>query len=415
MKKTTSKMNVGKAKMGGMPGMPAMGSQMGGMPGMPAMGSQMGGMPGMPGMGSQMGGMPQNLNTIGMPSMPGTEAQGMMPSSSAPANGAAYTPDGKGQYTASPIFTGNNLEKAKVPTTMAASSGMGSGMASGMGMNYGQQMPPEEPEEEMEEEEEEEDEYSDVSEVEEQAKAQFKNALVELLGEEVATDNFLNKLEGIFEAAVQDRVNLHVNRATAHLDNNVKNYLNNVTTTLVEKVDDYLDYVVEEWVVENKIAVEQGIKTQIAENFINGLKNLFENHYINVPDEKYDVLDEIYEQNQQLQNSLNNAINENISIKKEKSLTECAGIFVAETKDLADTQIAKLQNLMESVSFTTPEEYRNKLLAIKNNYLSSQSSVRPRPALQQINEEMTFSPVKQVESSTVEGYANVIGKLNKKL
>jgi hypothetical protein len=70
---------------------------------------------------------------------------------------------------------------------------------------------------------------------------------------------------------------------------------------------------------------------------------------------------------------------------------------------------------MESVSFTTPEEYRNKLLAIKNNYLSSQSSVRPRPALQQINEEMTFSPVKQVESSTVEGYANVIGKLNKKL
>ena len=391
MKKTTSKMNIGKAKSMGMPGM---GSPMGGMPGM----------------GSPMGGMPQNLNTIGMPSMPGTEAQGMMPSSSEPANGRAYTPDGKGEYTASPFFTGNNLEKAKVPTTMAAAAGMGSGMASGMGMGYGQQMPPQEPE--MEEEEEED---SEVAEVEEQAKAQFRSALVELLGEEVATNNFLNKLEGIFEAAVQDRVNLHVNKTVSHLDNNVKVYLNNVTNTLVEKVDDYLDYVVEEWVTENKVAVEQGIKTQIAENFINGLKNLFENHYINVPDEKYDVLDEIYEQNQKLQNSLNHAINENISIKKEKSLTECAGIFVAETKDLADTQMVKLQNLMENVSFTTPEEYRNKLLAIKNNYLSSQSSVRPRPALQQINEEMTFSPVKEIESSTVEGYASVIGKLNKKL
>ena len=398
-------MNIGKAKSMGMPGM---GSPMGGMPGM---GSPMGGMPGM---GSPMGGMPQNLNTIGMPSMPGTEAQGMMPSSSAPANGRAYTPDGKGEFTATPVFTGNNLEKARVPTTMAASAGMGSGMASGMGMGYGQQMPPEEPEME-EEEEEEEEEDSEVAEVEEQAKAQFRSALVELLGEEVATNNFLNKLEGIFEAAVQDRVNLHVNKTVSHLDNNVKVYLNNVTNTLVEKVDDYLDYVVEEWVTENKVAVEQGIKTQIAENFINGLKNLFENHYINVPDEKYDVLDEIYEQNQKLQNSLNHAINENISIKKEKSLTECAGIFVAETKDLADTQMVKLQNLMENVSFTTPEEYRNKLLAIKNNYLSSQSSVRPRPALQQINEEMTFSPVKEIESSTVEGYASVIGKLNKKL
>ena len=100
----------------------------------------------------------------------------------------------------------------------------------------------------------------------------------------------VEKNEGIFEAAVQDRVNLHVNKTVSHLDNNVKVYLNNVTNTLVEKVDDYLDYVVEEWVTENKVAVEQGIKTQIAENFINGLKNLFENHYINVPDEKYDVL-----------------------------------------------------------------------------------------------------------------------------
>ena len=239
------------------------------------------------------------------------------------------------------------------------------------------------------------------------------------MGEENANDAILSQLEGIFEAAVQDRVNAQLSSTVAQLDENVKGYLDGVTNTLVEKVDDYLDYVVEEWMQENAVAVEQGIKTQIAENFISGLKNLFENHYIDVPDEKYNALDELYAQNRELSEQLNQVINNNINIRKELSLTECAGIFVAETRDLADTQVARLQSLMENVAFASPEEYRNKLVAIKNNYLASQNFVRPTapaiPVAQQINEEMTFSPVREVESSPVEGYANAISKLNKKL
>jgi hypothetical protein len=255
--------------------------------------------------------------------------------------------------------------------------------------------------------------HTNAQEVDEAAKEQFKNALVSLLGEDNATEELLNQLEGIFEAAVQDRVNYHVEQTVAQLDENVKVYLDNVTTTLVEKVDDYLDYVVEEWMTENTIAVEQGIKTQIAENFISGLKNLFENHYIDVPAEKYNALDEIYAQNRQLEQNLNSAINENINLRKEMSLTECATVFVAETRDLADTQVAKLQSLMENVAFGGPEEYREKLLAIKNNYLLNQNYVRPQP--QQITEEVTFSAVQPIENNTVENYANVIGKLNRKL
>lgn len=332
-----------------------------------------------------------------------------------PANGVAYTPDGKGNITPQPYVTANNLAKAQVPTTAAAMAGA---MRSAPVMSAPPQEEPE-MEDEMEEEEEEE---TEPTEVEEQAKEQFRSALIALLGEQNASESLLNQLEAIFEAAVQDRVNVQVSNTVAKLDENVKNYLDGVTNTLVEKVDDYLDYVVEEWMQENAVAVEQGIKTQIAENFISGLKNLFENHYIDVPDEKYNALDELYAQNRELSEQLNKAVNANMIIRKELSLTECAGIFVAETKDLADTQVARLQSLMENVTFGSPEEYRQKLVAIKSNYLATQNFVRPTahvapvvPVAQQINEEMTFSPVRDTESSQVEGYANAIAKLNKKL
>lgn len=338
-----------------------------------------------------------------------TSNEQMQPGVAMPVNGASFTPDGKGVVTPQPIVTGDNFRRAQVPTQVAAMGGM---------MSMSSNMSQEEPEEneEMEEMEEEEEETSEPVETSEST-IKFKNALVELLGEEAAESTLVTQLEAIFEAAVQEKVNTEVSKTIVSLDEGVKNYLENVTNNLVEKVDDYLDYVVEEWMQENAVAVEQGIKTQIAENFITGLKNLFENHYIDVPAEKYNALDELYSHNVELADTLNKAINENIALRKDMALTECAGIFVAETKDLADTQVVKLQSLMENVAFANPEEYRQKLVTIKENYLTNPAVVaRPsRPAPQQINEEMTFSPVVTPENNTVESYVNVIGKLNKKL
>lgn len=323
-----------------------------------------------------------------------------------PANGFAYTPDGKLEIVPQPIVTANNYAKAQVPTPAAA-------MAGAFPPNMAAPVSTENTEADEMEDETEEEEDTDVTEVDEAATAQFKNALISLLGENVS-DQTISQLEGIFEAAVNDRVTNQVNGIVSQLDENVQSYLNDVTNGLVEKVDDYLDYVVEEWMQENTIAVEQGIKTQIAENFINGLKNLFENHYIDVPSEKYNVLDELYAQNRELETALNHSIHENMDIKKDLMLNECATIFVAETRDLADTQIAKLQSLMENVSFASPAEYQNKLSAIKANYLNSQSNF-VRPVAQPINEEMTFSPVKNVENTTVDNYVSAIAKLNKKI
>jgi hypothetical protein len=270
---------------------------------------------------------------------------------------------------------------------------------------------PKQSEEETEETEETE-EKEEPTEVEEQARAQFRSALVSLLGEENASVELVEKLEAIFEAAVTDRVERTVAAIVEDVDSNVKTYLDNITESLVEKVDDYLDYVVEEWMTENAVAVEQGIKTQIAENFINGLKNLFENHYIDVPNEKYNVLDELYAQNMELQGKLNESVNTNIALRKEVELTECAGIFVAETRDLADTQVAKLQSLMENVSFADAEEYRNKLVTIKENYVNSSKVSAPTRTPEP---EQTFSPVKGNPTTLVEGYVGALGRLNKKV
>jgi hypothetical protein len=246
----------------------------------------------------------------------------------------------------------------------------------------------------------------------EELKAQFRDAIISLLGEDNVNTSSLEQLEAIFEAAVSDRVESEVAKVLVELDENAKDYLSNVTNSLVEKVDDYLEYVVEEWMTENTVAVEQGIKTTIAENFISGLKNLFENHYIDVPNEKYNVLDELYEQNRKLQEALNESMKFSIDLKKEIALTECAGIFVAETKNLADTQVNKLQNLMENINFNSPEEYRNKLVAIKENYLQgNRVSVPSKP----VDEDMTFSKTVSTPTTLVENYANVMGRLNKKL
>jgi hypothetical protein len=312
-----------------------------------------------------------------------------------------YDASGRGSMTPPPV-----ISAAPVTTPQQAPV-----VPSSMAMHAMPSSAPKQSEEETEETEETE-EKEEPTEVEEQARAQFRSALVSLLGEENASVELVEKLEAIFEAAVTDRVERTVAAIVEDVDSNVKTYLDNITESLVEKVDDYLDYVVEEWMTENAVAVEQGIKTQIAENFINGLKNLFENHYIDVPNEKYNVLDELYAQNMELQGKLNESVNTNIALRKQVELTECAGIFVAETRDLADTQVAKLQSLMENVSFADAEEYRNKLVTIKENYVNSSKVSAPTRTPEP---EQTFSPVKGNPTTLVEGYVGALGRLNKKV
>lgn len=322
-----------------------------------------------------------------------------------PINGVSMLPDGKSDMLPGSIdFSMANKMRSQVPTTAAAMAQAAPGMGP-------MSTSTEEDEEVDENEYMDEEETSEPTEVEEAIRQKFRDSIVALLGEGNANADLINQIEAVFEAAVHEKVEKNVAVVLEDVDASVKAYLSNVTNNLVEKVDDYLDYVVEEWMQENTVAVEQGIKTQIAENFISGLKNLFENHYIDVPAEKYNVLDELYAKNIELQDQLNNTIKESMNLKKEVSLTECAGIFVAETKDLADTQVARLQSLMENVSFNNPEEYRTKLVAIKETYLNG---LRPSVQPKMIHEEQTFSKVAEAPNTLVEGYVNALGRLTKK-
>jgi hypothetical protein len=152
-------------------------------------------------------------------------------------------------------------------------------------------------------------------------------------------------------------------------------------TSLVEHVDGYLAYVIQEWMEENKVAIERGLRTEIAENFMYGLKELFENSFIDVPEEKYNILDDLYEANEELQNTANDLIKENIQLKNEITARLCAEAFIDESQGLADTQVEKLAKLSEGIEFTSVEQYRQKVALLKESYFGSNKKESSEPSI----------------------------------
>ena len=137
---------------------------------------------------------------------------------------------------------------------------------------------------------------------------------------------------------------------------------------MVEKVDSYLNYVVEEWMKENELAVERGIRTEIAEDFITGLKDLFKEHYIDVPEEKYNVLDDLTTQTKKLEEKLNNEISKNVDLTKQVSESAKSKAIDEVSTDLADTEKEKFEKMAENVEYDSADKFREKLETIKESY-----------------------------------------------
>ena len=172
----------------------------------------------------------------------------------------------------------------------------------------------------------------------------------------------------IFEAAVNSKINDLATQLDESYRTILSEQLEEVVGNLAEKLDDYLTYVVEEWINKNELALERGIKTDVAESFITGLKNLFEAHYINVPDERYDVLDELFESNEQLQEDLNSEIEANVQLNAQLNETTKAQLFTHYTQGLADTEVEKFGALAEAISFEDPQSFNNKLAQLHEAY-----------------------------------------------
>ena len=192
-----------------------------------------------------------------------------------------------------------------------------------------------------------------------------------LVKDEDLSEEFKSKAATIFEAAVNSKVKEAKKKMHAGYEEKLKEESEKAKGELVEKVDSYLAYVVEEWMKENELALERGIKGEIAEDFISGLKKLFEEHYISVPDEKYDVLEDQASKIESLEKKLNEEIEKNVELNKENSESKRASIVAEMGEDLAETSKEKFNKLAEEVEYTNEEDFRAKVSTIKESYFGA--------------------------------------------
>jgi hypothetical protein len=185
------------------------------------------------------------------------------------------------------------------------------------------------------------------------------------------SEEFKSKVATIFEARVTDRVNQIAEKIEADYAKQLEEAVESIQQDLTEKIDDYLNYVVEQWMDENEIAIESGLRAEITEEFIAGLRNLFAEHYIDVPAEKVDLVDELAGKVEELESKLNEEIERGVDLNKQLIESRKVEITRSVCEGLTETQVEKIKSLAESVEFSTEEEYKEKLETIRENYFPS--------------------------------------------
>jgi hypothetical protein len=197
------------------------------------------------------------------------------------------------------------------------------------------------------------------------------NALVE--SEATLSDEFKAKTAVIFEAAVKSKLAEEINRLEAEYQQQLDEELTATKEDLVEKVDSYLNYVVETWVEENKLAIQSGLRTEIAEGFMGKLKDLFTESYIEVPESKVDLVDELATANEELEEQFNDAVAKSMKLAEELEGYKREAIIREASRDLAETQVEKLKSLAESIDFESEESFTAKVETLKESYFSKKT------------------------------------------
>ena len=258
-------------------------------------------------------------------------------------------------------------------------------------------------EEEGEEEEGEEEEV-----VEEQYDIEEDvNALIE--GEELS-EEFKEKAKTIFEAAIISRVNQVKESLEVQYEERLTEEVQEIAEALSERVDSYLEYVAEEWFEENTLAVEGGLKEELTESFMTGLKGLFEEHYVSIPEDKYNVLESMVEKLDEMETKLNEQIEKNVSLNKRLAESVADGIFEQVSEGLAATQKDKLASLAESVEFESEEEYREKLETLRESYFPSRT-VSSSAKTETLSEGVDSSP--EYVSGSMANYLKTLSSFSK--
>jgi len=233
-------------------------------------------------------------------------------------------------------------------------------------------------------------------------------------GEDLSED-FKTKASTIFEAAVSAKVLSEVNQRIDELETNYKKEITDAKeehlSTVTEKVDGYLNYVTEEWMKENELAVEKGIRSELVEDFMTGLKNLFTEHYIDIPEEKVDLVDDLFEKVEELEQKLDESINTSVDIKKELAEYKKAETLREVSEDLADTEKEKLGKLADGIDFEDKSQYSEKLEVIKENYFPKQQSETITEELENTEEEQDSS--ESSDDPVMSRYVSSLTRFNK--
>ena len=234
-----------------------------------------------------------------------------------------------------------------------------------------------------------------------------------LEGEELSED-FQTKARTIFEGAIRSKVatikeDLQEAYATALVEE-----LDDIKKGLTERVDSYLEYVCDEWFQENALQVESGLKTEMTESFLEGMRGLFEEHYVTIPEEKYDVLNSMVDKLDEMENKLNEQIDSNVALKRRLAESNADGVFAAVSEGLADTQKEKLATLAENVEFESEADYREKLETLKESYFPSKPSA-PKNTSENLSEEVSTDEVIQEDATPrMQAYLDVLSRAVKK-
>lgn len=216
------------------------------------------------------------------------------------------------------------------------------------------------------------------------AKAKMKEDMDALLSGENLSEEFVTKASTIFEAAVIARAEEVIADVETQLTEQFEAAVEEVKEDLAAKVDDYLNYMVEEWIKDNEIAIEKGLRAEIVEDFIGGLRNLFVEHYIDIPADKVDVVEELTTKVEELESALNEQINHGIELSKELNEQKKIEAIYTACEGLTQTQVEKLKSLAEGVDFTTETEFVTKLSTLKESYFKADVKVADNSALDEV-------------------------------
>jgi hypothetical protein len=270
-------------------------------------------------------------------------------------------------------------------------------------------------EEEMDDEEEEEmmpsEEEGDAVATpgqKEKVSRKIKESLGNLFSGEELSEEFKDKAEVVFEAAI----NMKVDEIRSELSEEFDAQLEEEKEQLSTKLDEYLSYVVENWMKENQVAIDAGIRSDIAESFMTGLKGLFETHYVSMPQEKYDLVDGLNDKIDDLESKLNESIEKSIELSKGLIKAQCEALYESTAKDMIEADEEKFRNMVENLDFDTIEDFQDKLSTLKENFFNEEESVKT-PLVEEFAVSEEDSVKEEIDlTPSMSAYTNMLNRIN---